>query len=169
MERLWRRLFIVLLIVLVVGMIACAIAVNNFHRNGVQFFGNNIHVSFARDCYFIDRETLEVTGQSRFCISGYQFDRFTGVMNLEQYPMTADTIGDISAVRRDRNRWMLSGHGVRLNDDWERYYLVYFLRSNPNVVVIDIFQNGGETITAVCADSPEEAAANYRTYLAEYK
>lgn len=168
MEKLWKRLFFALLAVVIAGNVACIISLDIFDQDGIHWFGNNMHISLYKTCYFIDRDTLEITGNGKFSIRGYWFDDFTGSMNLEEYPMTVSTASSVGVIKHNRKQLTFSGHGVTLNENWERYYIVHLLRADTDILVINIFQNHGETLVAVCADSPEEALENYRIYLEEF-
>lgn len=165
MDIIWKRLFICLLLFVIIAVIAFAISVNVFNQQGIHIWGSYVHVDISRKCYFID-STETIVGDSVLHIEGYLFDDFTGIINLEQYPMTLETVlNEISGSYHGRNHITFSGHGLTLTEDWERYYYVDVYKGNPDVIVIDIFQKDGTHIRAVCGDSEEDAIANYRTYL----
>ena len=51
---------------------------------------------------------------------------------------------------------------------FERVYMVEILRSKPEVVVIHIYLENDEVLTAVCGQSEEEALENYQQYLERF-
>lgn len=170
MKTKWKWLFWGLLFLIIVGMIAFPIAFQVFTQSGIHILGNYAHVSLQQDCYFIDTAAMEVTGSSTFVVSGYLFDKFTGYMNVAQYPMTVENISQAGASGfvDGLNKLTLSNHSLTLDPNWQYYYYVNILKSDPNVIVIQIAKKDHSVITAVCADSPEQAIANYQTYLERF-
>ena len=90
-------------------------------------------------------------------------------MQLSQYPMSPDLVGrwDSGSVL-DRNRLRFTNHLGLPDEDWEYYYDVHIVKAEPNLIVITVHQKEGGTLTAVCADSEEEAIANYHAYLEKF-
>lgn len=176
-EKVWKRLFFSLLSLLIVGSIAFAIAVDIFDQHGIHWLGNKMHISIGTTCYFLEadyiRNIQEVSGEdfigsTRFDLKGYLFDDFTGIMNLEQYPMPVDDDDSIFVSKDGRKKLTFSGYGVQFFEPWERYYEVHLLRADTDIVVIYVTQKDGKSVLAVSGESPEEAAENYKIYRQEW-
>ena len=167
MHKIWKWLFVSLLGLMVMGIVIFSILVNNFHLPGVHIRGKNAHIALEQDCYFIDTSTMQVEGKSQFRMSGYLFDQFSGFMQVSAYPMSPDLVGreDTGGVV-DNDELIFTNRVVQQYADWEYFYTVYIMKSEPNVVVILIQTKDRETITAVCGETEEEAIANYRAYRA---
>ena len=169
MEKRWKHLFIGLLIALAVAVLAFALFADIWLNQGsIRILGDIAKVNVHSDCYFIDTTTMEVTGSSTFRMDGFLFENFHGYMQLSQYPMSPDLVGrwDHGTVL-DRNRLVFSTHAGLPEEDWqwEYYYDVQIVKGDPNLIVIRVHQREGSPLTAVCADTEEEAISNYQAYL----
>ena len=100
-----------------------------------------------------------------FTISGVVFPQkqkdsmepFTGHMNVQQYPISLEdgVISHSGYVTKDYIH--IRNQSLRLlNPEADRCYIVYILRTNPEVIVIEILEND-RVITAVCGETEEEA------------
>lgn len=164
MKNIWKRLFICLLICVIVSAIALAISVDVFHQQGVHFLGSAAHIHIYKKCYIMNPEGAFID-TSMLQIDGYVFDDFTGSLNLEAYPLTAYEALETGCAVGVSEFLTLSGHGISLStDDWNRYYNIHILKDDPDVIVIEIWHKDGEVVRAVCAETEEEAIANYRAY-----
>lgn len=165
MHKIWKWLFVSLLGLMVAGIIIFSVLANNFHLPGVHIWGKNAHIALEQDCYFIDASTMKVEGKGQFRMSGYLFDKFNGFMQLSTYPMSSNLIGreDEGAIV-DRDELMFTNRMITQHTGWEYFYTVYIVKSEPNVVVIYIHTKDGETFTAVCGETEEQALLNYNKY-----
>ena len=169
MEKRWKHLFIGLVIGLAVSVLAFALFVDIWLNQGsIRILGDIAKVNVHSDCYFIDTTTMEVTGSSTFRMDGFLFENFHGYMQLSQYPMSPDLVGrwDSGSVL-DRHRLRFTNHAGLPEEDWqwEYYYDVHIVKGDPNLIVIRVHQKEGSPLTAVCADTEEEAISNYQAYL----
>lgn len=167
MEKRWKYWFFGLLIFILVAFCAFALFADIWLNQGsIRILGDIAKVNVHSDCYFIDTTTMEVTGSSTFRMNGFLFENFHGYMQLSQYPMSPDLVGrwDSGSVL-DRNRLRFTNHLGLPDEDWAYYYDVHIVKGDPNLIVITVHQKEGGTLTAVCADSEEEAISNYQAYL----
>ena len=167
MEKRWKHLFIGLLIGFAVAVLAFALFADIWLNQGsIRILGDIAKVNVHSDCYFIDTTTMEVTGSSTFRMDGFLFENFHGYMQLSQYPMSPDLVGrwDSGSVL-DRNRLRFTNQLGLPDEDWEYYYDVHIVKGDPNLIVIRVHQKEGSPLTAVCADTEEEAISNYQAYL----
>ena len=167
MENRWKHLFIGLLIGLAVAVLAFALFADIWLNQGsIRILGDIAKVNVHSDCYFIDTTTMEVTGSSTFRMDGFLFENFHGYMQLSQYPMSPDLVGrwDSGSVL-DRNRLRFTNQLGLPDEDWEYYFDVHIVKGDPNLIVIRVHQREGSPLTAVCADTVEEAISNNQAYL----
>jgi len=165
---------IVISIVIVVG-IWISSCINNFWKNdGIQVLGKFVHINYQEKCYLIDSEENKIVGDSTFTISGILYDRekgmfeeqhetsaFSGHMEVDAYPISlSEGYGWHSGAIDDNEITFLTHKDM----DSPPYYWVHILRSNPKVVLIHINLENGETLTAVCGQSEDEAWRNYQQY-----
>lgn len=162
-------------VVLLVGLILVETFSCSFLSIGVHVFGKYAHVNMQQNCYFIseDEKGKEVTGQSTLTISGMVYpekenkrnNQFTGHINIEDYPISLKDgfRGNTGWVESDFICITNQALAV-LDDDYNRYYIIWILRSNPDVIVIDICQEDA-VFTAVCAETEEEAIQNYDIFV----
>ena len=174
MSNIWKRLFIGLLIVNIVGIIAFAIVLDVFDQSGIHILGDYAHVTLREDCYFIEREGDEYTAseKSTLVVSGYLVnEHFSGYINVEAFP--AEPYEGYADNFIGHTEWgkrvLLTNH----NDDFpghetRNHYIVRIQKANPELVIVDITDVNGKSFTAVCANSPEEAIANYQAFLDSY-
>ena len=167
MEKRWKYWFFGLLIFILVAFCAFALFADIWLNQGsIRILGDIAKVNVHSDCYFIDTTTMEVTGSSTFRMDGFLFENFHGYMQLSQYPMSPDLVGrwDSGSVL-DRNRLRFTNQLGLPDEDWEYYYDVHIVTGDPNLIVIRVHQREGSPLTAVCADTEEEAISNYQAYL----
>ena len=165
MKNIWKRLFFVLLACLILGTSVLAICVSNFmNKGGVTFLGPVAHLAVNRKCYFL--EGSEVLAESNFLARGFAFgDDFYGVLDVEGYPLSTREQLETGKATGDCKHLALTANGIGLTtDSWNRYYDVYIPRSNPDVILIRIHHHDGSFLTAICANSEEEALENYQLY-----
>lgn len=170
MEKRWKYWFFGLLIFILVAFCAFALFADIWLNQGsIRILGDIAKVSVHSDCYFIDTTTMEITGSSTFRMNGFLFENFHGYMQLSQYPMSPDLVGrwDSGSVL-DRNRLRFTNHLGLPDEDWEYYYDVHIVKGDPNLIVIRVHQKEGSPLTAVCADTEEEAISNYQAYLEKF-
>ena len=166
MEKRWKYWFFGLLIFILVAFCAFALFADIWLNQGsIRILGDIAKVNVHSDCYFIDTTTMEVTGSSTFRMDGFLFENFHGYMQLSQYPMSPDLVGrwDSGSVL-DRNRLRFTNQLGLPDEDWEYYYDVHIVKGDPNLIVIRVHQKEGSPLTAVCADTEEEAISNYQAY-----
>ena len=167
MEKRWKYWFFGLLIFILVAFCAFALFADIWLNQGsIRILGDIAKVNVHSDCYFIDTTTMDVTGSSTFRMDGFLFENFHGYMQLSQYPMSPDLVGrwDSGSVL-DRNRLRFTNQLGLPDEDWEYYYDVHIVKGDPNLIVIRVHQKEGSSLTAVCADTEEEAISNYQAYL----
>ena len=167
MEKRWKYWFFGLLIFILVAFCAFALFADIWLNQGsIRILGNAAKISVHSDCYFIDTTTMEITGSSTFRMDGFLFENFHGYMQLSQYPISPDLVGrwDSGSVL-DRNRLRFTNQLGLPDEDWEYYYDVHIVKGDPNLIVIRVHQKEGSPLTAVCADTEEEAISNYQAYL----
>lgn len=167
MKTRWKHLFFGLVIGLAVAIPAFALFTDIWLNQGsIRILGDIAKVNVHSDCYFIDTTTMEVTGSSTFRMDGFLFENFHGYMQLSQYPMSPDLVGrwDSGSVL-DRNRLRFTNQAGMPDENWEYYYDVYIVKADPNLIVIRVHQKEGNPLTAICADTEEEAISNYQAYL----
>ena len=172
MEKRWKYWFFGLLIFILVAFCAFALFADIWLNQGsIRILGNAAKISVHSDCYFIDTTTMEVTGSSTFRMDGFLFENFHGYMQLSQYPMSPDLVGrwDSGSVL-DRHRLRFTNHAGLPEEDWqwEYYYDVHIVKADPNLIVIRVHQKEGSSLTAVCADTKEDAISNYQAYLEKF-
>ena len=170
MEKVWKRMFFGLLIFVLVAAGASALFADIWLNQGsIRILGNYAKVSVHKTCYFIDPLTEEVTGSSTFRMDGFVFENFHGFMQLEQYPMSPELVGkwDSGGVV-DGRRLLFSNQMPDVESNNEYFYIVQILKSDPSLIVITVSMKDSSSVTAVCADSAEEAVANYRTFLEKF-
>lgn len=168
---------VLLLIVSLSLGIYLSVRVSDFlDGDGVHIWGECAHINLQRKCYFISgiEDTPNASNESIFTISGLvlplkedgSLGPFTGHMSVEKYPISLEdgSRGTLGYVAKDyihiRNQAML----LLVDPECERWYDVDILRSDPDVIVIQIFHQDG-AIVAVCGETKEEAMQNYQRYL----
>lgn len=141
--------------------------------NGVSIYGEYANIDLQRKCYILSSaasQSPEISSETTFTISGIvaplketgALSDFSGHMNVAAYPISFETsyltvVGGITEQYIEiRNSQAVS--------DLDRWYAVFILKSNPDVIVITIFQEDADTLIAVCGDTEEEALANYALY-----
>lgn len=174
MSSIWKKLFIGLLIVNIVGIIAFAIVLDVFDQSGIRILGNYAHVSYRGDCYFIERDGDQYTAseKSTFAVSGYLVDElFSGYINVEAFPTEpyegyADNF--IGYTERGKRVVLTNHNDIFPGHETRNHYIVRLQKGDPNLIVIDITDVNGENFTVVYANSPEEAISNYQAFLDSY-
>ena len=167
--------------------IATALLVSNYfvksftETEGIHVLGKWAHINYQENCYFIDTKTNEVIGDSTFAISGMLYDKhkkmfeeshststFSGHIEVSAYPfaLTEEYLPHSGAIS-DRAITFLSDRCIEPGY-FERAYMVTILRSNPEVIVISIYLENDEVLTAVCGQSEEDALENYQQYLESF-
>ena len=165
-----------IVVVVVIWISSC---INNFWKSdGIQVFGKFVHINYQEKCYLIDSKEEKIVGESTFTISGILYDRqkrmfeephasstFSGHMEVDAYPisLSEEYAGHLGAIC-DNEISFTSYKDM----DSPPYYWVHILRSNPEVVLIHINLENGENLTAVCAQSEDEAWENYQQYFEEF-
>lgn len=152
---------------------------NNFWKNdGIQVLGKFVHINYQEKCYLIDSKEEKIVGDSTFTISGILYDRqkgmfeeqhatsaFSGHMEVEAYPISLlEGYAWHSGTIHDNEITFFTHKDM----DSPPYYWVHILRSNPEVVLIHINLENGETLTAVCGQSEDEAWKNYQQYYEDF-
>lgn len=165
MVKLWRRLFFVLLALVIAATIALPIALNVFHQPGVHTLGSYAHISVGRDCYIFENGKDGST-KSYLSINGYIMDdMFYGDMNLDAYPIPFEDY-----VRETDG--FVSGKTITIDNlfveldrpEWEVKYRISIIKSDPDLIVVDITGSDGTRATAVCGESEEDALNNYAAF-----
>lgn len=163
---------IAIVVVVVIWISSC---INNFWKGDeIQVLGKFVHINYQEKCYLIDSKENKIVGESTFTISGILYDRqkrmfeehhaastFSGHMEVDAYPLSLSEgyCGHTGAI--NDNEIVFLSHK---NMDLAPYYWVHILRSNPEVVLIHIYLENGETLTAVCGQSEDEAWENYQQF-----
>ena len=174
-----RTILISICVIITMFILISNYFVKNFmETEGIHVLGKWAHINYQEKCYFIDTETNEVTGDSTFAISGMLYDRhkkifeeaheastFSGHIEVSAYPftLTEDYLPHVGAIS-DKEITFLSDRCIEPGY-FERAYRVNILRSNPEVIVIHIYLENDEVLTAVCGQSEEDALENYQQYL----
>lgn len=174
-----KKIYLPMIVVMIVVVVAGAASFANFNTAGIHVIGKLAHIDMQQNCYFIDPETKEITGNSVFTISGTLVDQnrkfwgrdygastFNGHMEVAAYPISmADGFQNHQGVI-DRDKIILSSQGgIAQGQTLEMYYTVEILRSAPETIVIYIFQETGNTLVAVCGKSEADALSLYQQYL----
>lgn len=167
--------------------IATVILVSNYFvknfaaTEGIHVLGKWAHINYQEKCYFIDTKTKEVIGDSTFAISGMLYDKhkkifeeyremstFSGHMEVSAYPftLTEEYLPHSGAILDEKIEFLSD----RCNEQgyFERAYRVEILRSNPEVVVVHVYLENDEVLTAVCGQTEDEALENYQQYLESF-
>lgn len=172
-----------LLIVICIFIAMAILAINCFEKvfsevEGVHVLGKYAHINYQEKCYFIDTKTNEAIGDSTFAISGMLYDKykkifeeyretstFSGHIEVSTYPftLTEEYLPHSGAILDEKIEFL--SHRCNEQGYFERVYRVEILRSNPEVVVIHIYLENDEVLTAVCGQSEEEALEKYQQYL----
>lgn len=141
---------------------------------GVDVWGEYAHINLSKKCYVLtgvdsDSDSLE----SVITISGLlrpQMKRegafgFTGHADLAGYPIPfADAASWTVGFLDEDFIWIHNQAMTLMVENCSRYYSIHILRSNPDIVVVEIYQEDG-TILAVTGDNKEDAIKNYNTYM----
>ena len=176
----------ILLIVICIFIAMAMLAIHCFEKvfsdvEGVHVLGKYANINYQENCYFIDTKTNEVIGDSTFAISGVLYDKhkkifeeyrttspFSGHIEVSAYPfaLTEEYLPHTGAIFDEKIEFI----SYRCNEPgyFERVYMVEILRSNPEVVVIHIYMENDEVLTAVCGQNEEEAFENYQYYLEHF-
>ena len=174
----------VILIIICVFIATAILASNSFLKNftdtqGIHILGNWAHIDYQKKCYFIDAKTGEITGDSTFTISGILFNEskgifkessgassFSGHMEVSAYPFAMTEVFHEGSIFNNNNISLTSCNRKDLSD-MKPYYWVHIC-SDLEIVVIRIYLENDETLTAVCGQNEEEALENYRQYWETY-
>ena len=130
----------------------------------------------------IDPRVNEIIDQGEFRADVYGFPKsgVTGIFHVDRYPLSMDDEQDFSFRRVNGDLVVFDGSGIResaeyLGKEWTRYYNVWVCPGDwvaqPKAIVIEIFNSDKylDPITpnmiAVCAQTEDEAWANYEAYL----
>lgn len=177
-----RTILISICIFIAMAILVSNVFIKNFtETEGIHVLGKWAHINYQEKCYFIDSKTNEVIGDSTFAISGMLYDKhkkifqeysttstFSGHIEVSAYPfaLTEDYLPHSGSISDE----MIIFLSDRCNEPgyFERVYMVEILRSNPEVVVIHIYLENDEVLTAVCGQSEEEALENYQYYLGHF-
>ena len=175
----WKIIVGIVISIVVVVSIWISSCINNFWKNdGIQVLGAFVHINYQEKCYLIDSKESKIVGDSTFTISGILYDRqkgmlekqhatstFSGHMEVDEYPLSlSEGYCGITGAINGNEIVFLSHKNVELTP----YYRVHILRSNPEIVLIHINLENGETLTAVCGQSEDEAWENYQQYFEDF-
>ena len=167
-------------IVITAGFLIC---VGQWAKPGVHVFGRWAHIDIQQECFFVESDSgrldnLQVVGQSVFTAVGYVKDKsadeeagtFEGHMSVESHPanLAFGRLTNWGSISKDFIT--LSGHGAWLTDlpvEGEYYYIVWILRADPSVIMIEIVEREGNAARAVSGTSEEDALANYKRFFEE--
>lgn len=132
-----------------------------------------------KKCYFVSEsgKDLTINGEGTFTISavaradpaeggtiGGKGD-FIGHMEVSEYPLQFEEVAQWYTVWAWGDFLELRSSSLKLEKpDLEVYYDVSIVRSNHDIIKITIDLKDGETITAICGETEEEAKENYRLY-----
>jgi len=167
----------VLVSLLVLGICGYSAIQSFFQTSGVHILGQYAHINLQEKCYIVSTsgadKDADVDAESTITISGLvlplrdedSLRPFTGFVNVEAYPMAFEDAsrGTYGYVGEDyiyiRNQML-----KLLDGDCERWYAVDILKSDPSIIVVQIFHKNGSVIMA-SGDTKEEAMQNYMRYL----
>lgn len=172
-----------LLIVICIFIAMVILAINCFERvfsevEGIHVLGKYAHINYQESCYFIDTKTNEAIGDGTFAISGMLYDKhkkvfeeyretstFSGHIEVSTYPfaLTEEYLPHSGAIFDEKIE--LFSYRCIEPGYFEMVYSVEILRSNPEVIVIHVYLEKDEVLTAVCGQSKEEALEKYQQYL----
>ncbi len=170
-------LAVVLVSFLVLGIYGYCAIQNFFQPSGVHILGQYAHINLQEKCYVVstsgaDKE-VGVNAESTITISGLvlplkdetSLSPFTGFVNVAAYPMPFEDAsrGTHSYVGKDYIH--IRNHALTVLDgECERWYAADILRSDPSIIVVQIFHENGSVFVA-SGDTKEEAMQNYVRYL----
>ena len=178
-KTIWKIIIGIVISIVVVVAIWISSCINNFWKSdGIHVLGKFVHTNYQEKCYLIDSKENKIVGDSIFTISGILNDRqkemsveshatsaFSGHMEVAAYPISlSEGYAWHSGAINDHEITFLSYKDM----DSPPYYWVHILRSNPEVILIHINLESGETLTAVCGQSEDEAWENYEQYFEEF-
>lgn len=174
-SRLLMWIPLVLLVVFSICVVIFFLHFSAFRTEGIHILGEYAHIKLQEKCYFIEggEDGPQVTGESTLTISAMVYppkengglSSVTGHINVEKYPISLEHGYNANTAGVKKNYILISGQStVHLNPNWERYYLVWITRSDPRIIFVEILDSDGQTVVAVCADSPDEAIKNYTRF-----
>ena len=172
-----RTILISICVFIATVILASNCFIKNFtETEGIHVLGKWAHIDYEKNCYFIDTQTKEVTGDSTFSISGilfakpkemfkeyYEMSTFSGHMEVSAYPFAMTEVFHKGSIH-DKKISLASFNKTDLSN-LKPFYQVHILYSNPEIVVIYIYLENDEVLVAVCGQSEEEALENYQQYL----
>ena len=172
MEKKYKRVLIVLLVIILVGIGAISIAVSSFADSGIQVLGRFVHIDIREKCYFVSPGG-EIQGESTLTISGLLLDEwgseygsFDGYVSVEGYPLSSDILYSAFSGQITWGKIFVdndSAEMLRPGEDTFTYH-ISIIRGREPIVVARIEEPNGEAHFAICADSEEEAIAKWHKY-----
>ena len=145
-------------------------------------------IEIAKNCYIIDTHTREIIGQTTLELKGWMEKvdgptfvdgssegvKLDGSMKIASYPIpTEDPWESVTTVHIHDEYVLCVARSVNFSSDsdvdfhYDTFYQAFFALENPEWNWITIY-HGEEVLTAVCADSEEEAWDNYMNFMKVY-
>lgn len=173
MKRWIIGILITCLAIMLVGSIYIFNRIDDFFEPvGVKVFGEFAHINLVKKCYLIAGVDDDDAKESIITISGLiqplkengSPSKFIGYADVAQYPVSfAQAATWTSGVVEEDFLW-INGQAMHLmEEDCDRWYSIHVVRSNPDIVVVEIHTADG-SILAVTGESMEQAWNNYEVY-----
>ena len=173
MNKIVRYVLLAIALLALVSSIVLIVSFASFMNSGVYHFTGYAKLDFQKTVYFVDADSLEVSGSTTVTVAGLvrptnsdgSSRALLGSMSVAQYPLTLeDGYGSFSAAVSDgaitvQNLLMQSSSlhtGVQ--------YRLHLSANNPEIFAVTVYLEDGSTMTAYPGETAEEAIANCQAY-----